>query len=278
MSDLKQNLICPWCKGILVWQSARINCSRCGSSYALKDGVPDMMVFDHPELDSSALRRWLEELKNFQEWNKGYDLDQAANDLQSADVVHKKVDLLGKVLDIGGATGIIRRYLKPEQEYFVVDPDDRALDKISVIKKLYHNAGQPFNFIRGVGEYLPFRDQIFDTVVMRSVIEHFYNVEKAITETYRVLKIGGKLVVGVGLPSFNTGWRRMVELYRYRGLKAVVKKVYLKLFGVQRHLGHLNEFTLDSLEQLLKRFNFGNIKIHQPNPNTGIYFLECFKL
>lgn len=50
-------------------------------------------------------------------------------------------------------------------------------------------------FVRGDGEHLPFRDQMFDVVVMSEVIEHLLRPELAVWEIARVLKPGGVLVM-----------------------------------------------------------------------------------
>lgn len=44
-------------------------------------------------------------------------------------------------------------------------------------------------------EHLPFEDSIFDAVLMREVLEHFYNPLKALEEASRVLRPGGHLIL-----------------------------------------------------------------------------------
>jgi SAM-dependent methyltransferase len=47
--------------------------------------------------------------------------------------------------------------------------------------------------VLGVGEYLPFQDNVFDAVVSVAVLEHVHNPLKCASEISRVLKHGGEL-------------------------------------------------------------------------------------
>ncbi len=61
--------------------------------------------------------------------------------------------------------------------------------------------------VDGVAEALPFDNETFDAVVSITAVEFFEDVEKAIDEMLRVVKRGGKVVVG-----FITGpWARFYE-------------------------------------------------------------------
>jgi ubiquinone/menaquinone biosynthesis C-methylase UbiE/uncharacterized protein YbaR (Trm112 family) len=277
---MKAELVCPLCKSELIWQLNRVECQKENHKFIIKDGVPDFLVLTRPEFKNERTDWWRRELVNFQEWNKGYDLAQAEFDLKTSDEVQRKIVTEGMVLDIGGSIGLIRRYLKSGSSYYVIDPDDQAFSKIEVLKQLYPEVVEPFNFIIGVGEFLPFRDASFDTVMMRSVIEHFYDVDLVMKEAYRILRSGGKLIIGIGLPSSRPGevWQRLKKVYQEQGLKSVASKIFNKFFGKQRHSGHLHEFNLDSLRELFKKYQFGNIIIHHSKVNPAVYFFEAIKI
>ncbi len=44
---------------------------------------------------------------------------------------------------------------------------------------------------------IPFRDSIFDIVISPSTLDHFSEIEMAISEIYRVLKPGGNLIIAI---------------------------------------------------------------------------------
>jgi len=41
---IEEILVCPSCKGGVVWQSEKIVCKGCGIDYELKDGIPRMLI------------------------------------------------------------------------------------------------------------------------------------------------------------------------------------------------------------------------------------------
>jgi len=56
-------------------------------------------------------------------------------------------------------------------------------------------------FETGYAENMPYRDNSFDIVLMEDVLEHVEDPKKVIQECYRVLKLGGKLIIK--FPSFK---------------------------------------------------------------------------
>jgi ubiquinone/menaquinone biosynthesis C-methylase UbiE len=98
------------------------------------------------------------------------------------------------VLDLGSFTG--GRLVYWVERYGFVNA--RGID----INPLFADAGAAFaaskhvdaKFDTGVAEFLPYADDTFDYVVTYDVLEHVGDVEKALRETRRVLKPGGKLL------------------------------------------------------------------------------------
>jgi SAM-dependent methyltransferase len=58
-------------------------------------------------------------------------------------------------------------------------------------------AGDPIQMMRGIGETLPFRDNVFDRVLCMSSLDHFANPGAGMVEMARILKPGGHLVIGL---------------------------------------------------------------------------------
>ena len=42
--ELKAILVCPACKGDLIFEETRIICAACGKAYPIRDGIPVMLI------------------------------------------------------------------------------------------------------------------------------------------------------------------------------------------------------------------------------------------
>ena len=95
---------------------------------------------------------------------------------------------------------------------------------------------------RGDAEALPFPDQSFDAVLCLFALLHFPAPQTALAEMYRVLKPGGRLVIGIGsAPPWNSiqGWMhrlsRLPDLIRLRTGKLLLAPAHLNRL-VERHI------------------------------------------
>ncbi len=101
-----------------------------------------------------------------------------------------------KVLDVGCATGVFLQLLKrkyPKACVVGIDPDKQSLG----IARRRLNKFSHVELIEGFGEALPFEKESFDIVFSTLVFHHMSTdiKQKCITEIYRILKKGGKLVI-----------------------------------------------------------------------------------
>lgn len=211
-------LACPLSKKQLVCING-VYSSDAGFKYPCRNGIPDFRV--------SALQNaseWRAAQIHFEKWAIGY-FDQAEVEprfyerLDSADrVVYEEIPLVGSVLDVGGQLGFIRNYMKADLPFVSIDPFTDVLSLAVGRSKLmaYVDLNRPFNFVSGFGEFLPFQDCSFDTVNMRSVIDHLASPKLALLEAFRVLKPGGQLIVGLQVdePGFVSGLRELAKIIR----------------------------------------------------------------
>lgn len=86
-----------------------------------------------------------------------------------------------KVLDVGCGNGFLSQ-LYPNFDIIGVDISDGML------------AHNPYKWVKGSAENIPFPDNTFDFVVCRSLLHHLENPLVGLKEMYRVLKPGGKFV------------------------------------------------------------------------------------
>ncbi len=111
-------------------------------------------------------------------------------------------DLRGRVLDIGcGSMVPILRdegldlTAQPHFTYFGIDPEAE-----------FSSCDYPF--VQAMGEWLPFKDAVFDTVITVSALDHCLSPERVIGEAARVLRPGGMLYIASVLhaPWSLAGW------------------------------------------------------------------------
>ena len=102
----------------------------------------------------------------------------------------------GRVLDLGGGTGIVRHYLPPAVDYLVADPSVtwRTFGSSPLEEQFPCLATQP-NFVRAVGEYLPFADASFDAVLSFWSLNHVDRPERVLKVVRRVLEPQGRFLI-----------------------------------------------------------------------------------
>jgi SAM-dependent methyltransferase len=88
---------------------------------------------------------------------------------------------------------------------------------------------------------LPYKKNTFDCIYSMGTVEHFPDCEKAIQELYRVLKHGGKAIIGV--PNKH-------DLFLRPLLVSLLQKLRLYSFGYEK------SYTKKELRQMLERAHF----------------------
>ncbi len=114
------------------------------------------------------------------------------------------------ILDIGCGTGVFLELLKekhPKVSVIGIDPDQQALSIAAKRLSKWQNA----KLVNGFAEALSMGDQSADLVFSTLAFHHMPNdiKQKAISEIYRVLKPGGKLVI------VDFGSTKYPNLYRF---------------------------------------------------------------
>lgn len=95
-----------------------------------------------------------------------------------------------KLLDLGGGTGELAKYLPEALEITVADPSKAMLKKAK-----NKEFAQNLKAVLADGADLPFADNSFDYLTISDALHHFREVEAALSEARRVLKPGGKIYI-----------------------------------------------------------------------------------
>lgn len=114
-----------------------------------------------------------------------------------------------KVLEIGGGMGTdLAQFAK-----YGADVTDLDLSggHLKLADENFRLRGLKGKFIHHDAEELPFEDNSFDVVYSNGVIHHTPNTKKVVSEIFRVLKPGGKVIVMVYAENSLHYWRNLVR-------------------------------------------------------------------
>lgn len=201
------------------------------------------------------------------------DLDRETSD------VYENIKMSGDVLDVGGAYGfVIKQAGLDPQRYVSLDPINMNWDRLREYVHIaaHYSICEAAVRIRGFAEFLPLSDASFDFVHMRSCIDHFANPNLALMEAFRVLRQGGKLVVGISLEG---SYRK-----NQGGLKGFVKRMasnspFLRqMIELVKHDHHMFHPTKDSLRELIELNGFKIEKEYWQQAYHNVYYLQAVRL
>jgi SAM-dependent methyltransferase len=137
-----------------------------------------------------------------------------------------KIDKEIKFLDIGSGRGThIMNFMKfLKGEFHGIDYQGTEIQNIKVIGcNLEH-------------ESLPYKDNVFDIIFSKSVLEHVCNTDNFISEAHRVLKPGGTMIIMV--PDWQSQMKNFYDDYT-----------------------HIKPFTIRSIHAALRINGFENVNV-----------------
>jgi SAM-dependent methyltransferase len=215
--------------------------------------TPSAIGFSEGVIDA---RRFMKNTIGFVQWDDGQSAYEGWEQATVEDYkkeravdapVYEHIKMPGRVLDVGGSIGAIRDFLPKGTQYVSLDPFLGCTDHIPPTKiAVYPRLSEHLNFIAGCAEFLPFQAQCFDWVHMRSMLDHVHSPDLALLEARRVLKLGGKLVIGLYVDGGKTG-RRTLD----RQLKEIVRPVLTRIGFKQFKDHHLFHPTFKNLQTII---------------------------
>jgi ubiquinone/menaquinone biosynthesis C-methylase UbiE len=102
----------------------------------------------------------------------------------------------GKLLDVGCGTGnILCELVNEKRELFGIDLSENMVKECS--KRMEDNA----EIKVADAEHIPYKDNFFDILICNASFHHYPHPEEVLKEMKRVLKSGGRLLIGEGYAS-----------------------------------------------------------------------------
>jgi SAM-dependent methyltransferase len=181
-------LVCSVCHGALDHADGqdRVACAGCGREYPRRETVLDLTPLPPPDGVLQAKWALWEELQANGEHS--YFADPQANlSVGERDDVARFAefcDLRGSVLDVGCGPQARPSYAGAER-FVGIDP-------------LRGERQRDFDFVQGIGEYLPFREGTFDQVLFATSLDHLLDPVRALREAARVLVPVGTIEIWSG--------------------------------------------------------------------------------
>ncbi|MBI2833644.1 MAG: methyltransferase domain-containing protein [Acidobacteria bacterium] len=214
------DLLCPFCRALLVEPSAtdrRLACPRCGRSFPIILGIPDLRIRSDPFIDLEGDRakgieleektrglRFLDSVDLYYRLATKVPASQAAlfrrglvaaaaRAAESVREWERRTEraLDGPVLDIGCGTAPLA--VAASRCGVSVVGVDIAFRWLVMARKRMEEAGVEVPLVCACAEALPFQDGAFQSVAAESVIEQVFDQTVALTEMARVLRAGGRL-------------------------------------------------------------------------------------
>lgn len=194
--EMSDRLVCPACLSSLNRSAggAELVCAGCGGRYEIRDGVPVMLVTDpnwskkQDEIDGEVA--WnTRTVPNHVHQQRNDFVDQQSRDLLEA----SNIDLLRDEVLIVGCSMAEALFFKPLVRSLVAL--DIVPDHTVTWRKQCVQEGWGIPWVCGDGECLPFASESFDTVIVRQSLHHMLKYYSAISEFFRVCRVGGRIII-----------------------------------------------------------------------------------
>lgn len=170
--------------------------------------------------------------------------------------VKQNIPLNSKILDLGCGRGL-SSYLVSEIGYEVIgcdiNPFLEELKKKQADSRVQYTNGDILN--------LPFKENSFDAVILKDVIEHIPDVKRCLLEIVRILKSEGILIIMS--PCLITPLRPLISL-----LKLIRGKEGIPVWGENKRmcLDNVSKFSIRMLQKLfLYAFRRVDFKYRTPD-------------
>jgi SAM-dependent methyltransferase len=170
---------------------------------------------------------------------------QNRDQAESYKFTSKNINTKGKLLDIGCGNGKI---------LLLAQNDGFHAKGLELSQFLAYSISSRYGIEVTVSDfliYIPKKEELFDVVILRHVLEHLPDSILAMTKINQLLQIGGHGVLE--FPDIESNGFKIKRILSKIGLRR-------KKYKVSYLPGHCNEFSKESFSYLLKKTGFELIK------------------
>jgi SAM-dependent methyltransferase len=181
-------LVCSVCHGSLhdIADRDGVACASCGREFRRRDGTLDLTPLPPPDEVLQAKWSLWERLQANGEHSYVTEPQWSLSVGERSDVARfaEFCDMRGTVLDVGCG---------PQAR-----PSYAGADRFVGIDPMRGERERDFDFVQGIGEYLPFHDDSFDRVLFATSLDHLLDPVRALREAARVLRPDGTIEIWSG--------------------------------------------------------------------------------
>ena len=198
--------------------------------------------------------------KYAERYDSWYEENKAIFECESKAI--KALDLHGKGLSIGVGTGMLDFHT----------PIDIGVDPS--VNMLKHAKARGIKPVRAVGEFLPFRDESFDFVIMITTLCFLFSPKKAIREAWRIMHSRGELAICI-IPRESSWGKEYVK----RGEAGHALYKYAHFYTLNEVKDMLNEtsFTIISIKSTLSYSPHDEPRVEEPSDSPEGKSFVCIK-
>ncbi|MBI5402870.1 MAG: class I SAM-dependent methyltransferase [Ignavibacteriae bacterium] len=190
-----------------------------------------------------------------------------------------------KALDIGCGTGFplteLATRLDGASRIYGIDPWDKAVERVKEKISLYEIKNAEVK--TGTAENLPFEDGYFDLIVSNNGINNVQDLDKTLSECYRVLKAGGQFVFTFNLPdTFIEFYNIFEETLNDLGLLNEIQKMYGHIFEKRKPIDYMkniveqNNFNISEIKEGSFNYRFSDGTSFLYYPMIRFHFLPSW--
>ena len=303
-------LVCPRCKGNLLADAEAFSCSHCAKRFPVVNGIPDFRVYSDPYLSLAedmkrvdlVLEKFskysLEQLLHYY-WSfsdvtpavlrskyiaAALSAERKAESLLDGLAEQNFTDSLS-LLDVGCGTGGL--LLAARKRGIRVVGVDIAMRWLQITRKRFVEAGeQTPPLICCCADYLPFRSDQFDVIVLSQTYEFVKNQSQLTGETARLLTERGSTLIRA-VNRFALGKDPFTHLFGIGFLPRSLQPIYARLAAgadyEKINLNGLNEIRrkverhYESVVVSLPELDWGTISQESWFTRTQAYIYERLK-